>query len=148
MPEFSPSHEFSHAWHRFVNALRKLWSNVRPPTEGGRVSHYAELSQNALKAAVESSFVDRLRRAWLKRYEKRKGRVVADLFLDEISSFANAVDAFPPKSENYYESEQQGLLADAGTILGSLKDLFKSLPPWVKATITLLREVADILKGG
>jgi hypothetical protein len=144
MPEFSPAHEFSQTWHRFINALTSLWTIDADSFAAHRLSHYAQLSKDVLKAAVETTFVNTLRAAWLQRRKKRKQRVVADLFLDEIRSFSAAVEA--PQSSNQ-PGRRQELLSNAGVVLGSLKDLFDDLPWWAKGTICLLREVADLFKG-
>jgi hypothetical protein len=147
VPKFSPAHEFSETWHRFINALTSLWTNKQELSTTYRLNHYAELSRNVLKAAVETTFVNTLRGAWLQRREKRNQRVVADLFLDEIKSFSAAVEAPASPNEADMPGRRQELLSDAGVVLGSAKDLFEDLPWWAKGTICLLREVAEFFKG-
>lgn len=153
-----PYLNFSEAWASFVGALRKLWHGE---TIGPRahLGFYMNVRDQALRASSEGGFVGTLQESWLGMRGSDRGRMNADLFLAEMTGFTQAVASLPspPGDDTGQTQPTQGqtdaddhqrrdLLGDASTILGSIKDIFESLPSWAKATIHILREIADLLK--
>lgn len=138
--------EFSSAWKRFVQSVRRLLAGV--PAERS-LDPYLALRDTALDASERADVLSELEAAWAALHTPNEPSDVAHLLLMEINAFPASVEIAEAeaKAEKPVPLPKKRLLGGAKTLLDSARDIFDKLPWHVKGVLKVLTEVIDLFKG-
>jgi hypothetical protein len=136
--------EFSSAWKRFVQALRRLLSGV--PAERS-LDPFLPLRDTALDASERPDVIAELEQAWAALHAPNASPDVAHLFLMELNAFPSSVEIAESEVKENKPFPKKRLLSAGKTLLDSGRDIFETLPWKVKGVLKVLTEVIDLLRG-
>jgi hypothetical protein len=153
MPEPKPSPEepLRPIRPELLRYIKNVEKSIPFPTENIPLAQYWDLNKKVFQLVQAPKFLDAMDEEWKKLRTKEGSGVVLDAMLEELNAFSNAVDGGEAAEKENPDALPKGwrstMLGWASTTVGSLKDLLKEAPWYVKSVLTLFKELIDIFKG-
>jgi len=149
-----PAGEFSSAWRRFVQSLRRLLAGV---PEDRSLAPFMPLRDTILDASERADIVAALEQSWLELHrplapsDYPSSPESAHLLLMELTAFPSSLEIAESEEANKSTNKVEQVykkraLSTAKTVLDSTHDILGA-HPITKGILKVLGEVIDLFRG-
>ena len=145
---------FSTSWLGYVETLRNALRAAAEDQERPYLLHYRQQLEDSAALLAEAGFVSELQQLWLEMLKEERSAAAARMFLAEVTAYKAATDEVlgqrapqPTASPKSLWDRIRECLGGGKTVLGSAKDIFKGLPEWAKAILSVAEEIVDLVRG-
>lgn len=149
------------AWLNFVKSVQVL---LGPQVDDRPLDQYLAFRDDVLSLVQSEQFLAELQQAWTaldaqptqKDQSPKKDQSPSPSILNEtgnalrleIEAFRRAIEVAQATTKPEEGTGWMGRWSGrASTVVGSVKDIMKDLPPYAKNALTLYKELIDLFKG-
>jgi len=146
MPDKPPHDAIGPAWLEFIDSSMVL---LTPLPDDRGADQFLDFRREVLALAKSEEFLSELKeKCQALHVNLTQHKPIAALLVMELKAFPLAMEVAGPELKAPDATAKRRRWGErADTVLKSVGDLLKDLPPWAKMTITLVRELYALLKG-